>query len=223
MIPRPLAASAVIVSLVLLSGCASRAAARHFAPAGADEARETLEALAAAERRAADLPAARLLYDAKMGGTGAPALPGTLAVTYDGTTVRRASLTGPFGSRVAEYDSGRVTGEDRHALVVDPASLRAVLAGAWPGPPSSIDGCDGADCLAVWKAPLRVTATVNRTEQRLAGLDIAAEGGRLTVTYEGEADPWPRRISAREEKSGRSLKLSLVAVEPASPAVAAAP
>ena len=44
---------------------------------------------------------------------GAPSVPGTLAVTYDGTTVRRASLTGPFGSRVAEYDSGRVTGEDQ--------------------------------------------------------------------------------------------------------------
>lgn len=223
MIPRPLAASAVLASLLLLSGCASHAAARHFVPAGADEARETLDALAAVERRAADLPAARLLYDAKMGGKGAPSVPGTLAVTYDGTTVRRASLTGPFGSRVAEYDSGRVTGEDHRALVVDPGSLRAVLAGAWPGEPASIDGCDGADCLAVWNAPLRVTATVDRKQQRLDALDIAAEGGRLTVTYEGAADPWPRRISAREEKSGRSLKLSLVAVEPSAPAVAAGP
>jgi hypothetical protein len=223
LIPRRLAASAVLASLLPLSGCASRAAARHFVPAGADEARETLDALAAVERRAADLPAARLLYDAKMGGKGAPSVPGTLAVTYDGTTVRRASLTGPFGSRVAVYDSGKVTGEDHRALVVDPGSLRAVLAGTWPGEPASIDGCDGADCLAVWNAPLRVTATVDRREQRLDGLDIAAEGGRLTVTYEGAADPWPRRIFAREEKSGRSLKLSLVAVEPSAPAVAAGP
>jgi len=223
LIPRPLAASAVLVSLALLSGCAGRVAARHFVPAGPDDARETIEALAAAERRAADLPASRLLYDAKMGGRGGPAVPGTLAVTYDGTSVRRASLTGPFGSRVAEYDSGKITGEDRRALVLDPASLKAVLAGAWPGEPASIDGCDEADCLAVWNSPFRVTATVDRRQQRLDELAIAADGGRLTVTYGGAADPWPRRISAREETSGRSLNLSLVAVEPAAPDAASRP
>ncbi len=223
MIPRPLAAFAVLVPLFVLSGCASRAAARHFAPALASEARETIEALAAAERRAADLPASRLLYDAKMAGGSGPAVPGTLAVTYDGTAVRRASLTGPFGARVAEYDAGKVTGQDRGALVVDPASMRAVLAGAWPGEPASIDGCDGADCLAVWNSPVRVTATVDRNARRLDALDIVGDGGRLTVTYEGDVDPWPRRITAREEKSGRSLRLSLVAVEPAASGVAARP
>ncbi len=212
MIPRPLAALAPIL---LLSACATGAAARRFTPPGENDERETVEATAAAERRAGELPASRLLYDARMSGGGAPAVPGTLAVTYDGANVRKASLSGPFGSKVAEYDAGRITGEDQRALVVDPAALRAVLAGAWPGPPSSIEGCDGDDCLAVWDAPVHVTATVDRRQRRLDSLAIATRTGRLTVTYGGSASPWPERILAREEPSGRSLKLSLVAVEAA--------
>jgi hypothetical protein len=220
---RLLAGLAVLASALLLAACATGRAARHFTPPDAGETRETVEALAVAVRRAAELPASRLLYDARMGGGGAPAVPGTLAVTYDGEVVQRASLTGPFGSRVAEYDSGRVTGEDRRALVVDPASLRAVLAGVWPGEPVAVTGCDGADCLAVWDTPRRVTATVDRKEQRLDSLEIAAESGKLTVTYAGTTSPWPQRISAREDPSGRRLSLSLVAVESVSPARADGP
>jgi hypothetical protein len=223
LIPRPFAAFAVLAPVLLLAACATGGAARRFVPPGESQIRETFDALAAAERRAGELPASRLLYDARMSGGGAPAVPGTLAVTYDGKKVQRASLTGPFGSRVAEYDAGTVTGEDRRALVVDPAALRAVLAGAWPGEPASIDGCDGGDCLAVWNTPVRVTATVDRREQRLDSLEIASENGRLTVTYGGTASPWPQRVSAREEPSGRSIRLSLVAVEAASVAGAATP
>lgn len=215
MIPRPFAGLAVLAPVLLLAACATGGAARRFAPPDETDTRETIDVLADVERRAGELPASRLLYDARMSGGGAPAVPGTLAVTYDGSSVRRASLTGPFGSRVAEYDAGTVTGEDRQALVVDPGALRAVLAGAWPGEPSSVEGCDGAACLAVWVERERVTATVDRKGRRLDSLVIAGASGKLTVTYGGTANPWPQRISAREEPSGRSLRLSLVAVEPA--------
>ncbi len=217
MIPRRLAALAPVL---LLFACATGRGARQFAPPAENDTRETLAALAAAERRAAELPASRLLYDARMSGGGAPAVPGTLAVTYDGTGVRRASLTGPFGSRVAEYDAGTVTGEDRRALVVDPAALRRCSRG--PGRASRPGSRDATaeDCLAVWDAPVRVSATVDRKEQRVDSLVISGETGTLTVTYGGEASPWPQRIAARDEPSGRSLKLSLVAVEADRPAAA---
>ena len=73
-----------------------------------------------------------------MGSSGLPAAPGTLAVTYDGGRVVSASLTGPFGSHVADYDDGTVTGEDRKAFMVDPEALRSVLAGAWARSPRPV-------------------------------------------------------------------------------------
>ncbi len=186
-----------------------------------------MAAVTAAQDRAASLAASRLLYGARMSPGKGPSVPGTLAVTYDGRDVARASLTGPFGKRVAEYDAGSVTGEDRQALLVDPGAMRAVLSGAWPGVPSTVEGCDGDDCLVVW-TPLNggfnggfrdrrvgVSGVVDRGAGRLRSLVLVGDRGRLVVTYEGEANPWPRRVAAREEKSGRGLKLELVATESA--------
>jgi hypothetical protein len=200
----------------VLAACATGRAARTFAPATDAEKREALAALAAAQARAASQPAVRLLYDARMRPGKGPAVPGTLAVTYDGHDVARASLTGPFGSRVAEYSAGTLTGEDRKALLVDPAALRAVLAGAWVGEPHAVEGCDGDDCLVAWNGRVRVGAVVARREQRFRSLSLEGEGGKLIVDYAGEVDPWPTQISASEEKSGRGLKLSLVGRDPQS-------
>ena len=151
-----------------------------------------------------------------------PAVPGTLAVTYDGREIARASLTGPFGKRVAEYNAGSVTGEDRQAFVVDPEALRAVLSGAWPGEPASIEGCDGDECLVVWPPAagtkgggrVAVSGVVDRRAARFRSLTLEGERGTLAVTYEGENDPWPSRIDASEERSSRGLKLTLAAREP---------
>ena len=162
-----------------------------------------------------------------------PAVPGTLAVTYDGREVARASLTGPFGKRVADYNAGSVTGEDRKAFVVDPEALRAVLSGVWPGEPASIEGCDGDECLVVWPSPgsakaggrVEVSGVVDRRAARFRSLTLEGDRGTLAVTYEGEIEPWPSRIDASEERSGRGLKLSLAAREPgeAAPASPGAP
>lgn len=221
MIARRLARVVLSLSLLAAAACASRPPARAFAPAAPADAADAERALDEAVRRADALPASRLLYDAKIGSRGSPTVPGTLAVTYDGRALRRASLTGPFGARVAEYDAGTVTGEDRTALVVDPAALRAVLAGAWPGKPASIRGCDGNDCLAEYDGRVRASAVVDRAAARLVSLTIEGDSGRLDVDYSGKADPWPEKIAARDERSGRSLKLSLVAVEPAATATPA--
>jgi hypothetical protein len=216
---------ALLAPLLLLAACATGRPSRHFTPANDLQREEALAAVAAAQDRAASLPASRLLYDARMNPGKGPAVPGTLAVTYDGRDVVRASLTGPFGKRVAEYDAGSITGEDRQALVVDPGALRAVLSGAWPGAPSSVGGCDGDECLVIWtpvSGRVGVSAVVDRRAGRLESLVLDGDRGRLVVTYEGQADPWPRRLAAREEKSERGLKLVLAAQEAAGDAAPAA-
>lgn len=239
--PRALLGLAGLSSLfVLLTACAGGGALRRFGPAGPEDVREALAAWTSAQQRADSLPPSRLLYDARMGTSGLPSVPGTLAVTYGDDRVRAASLTGPFGSRVAEYREGEgnhqgvgvITGEDRKAFVVDPDALRSVLAGVWRGaadsPAPTVAGRDGADCLLTWSGggvAYRAEAVLDLSSQRLRSLALSGAGGRLSIAYAGEFRPWPQRIALKEESSGRSLSLSLIATEPlnASPAPGPAP
>jgi len=202
--------------LCVLAACATARPQPELAPATPEQREQALGIWNAAVERAASLSASRLLYDAKMASGAAPSVPGTLAVTYDGKAVTVASLTGPFGSRVAEYRDGTVTGEDKRALVVDPEVLRSVLAGAWSSgsSPLSVEGCDAAQCLLAWKVQDgRGTAFVE-----LAGgvrsMDLSGASGHLLVGYAGEARPWPAEVTVRDMNSGRHLALKLVAVEP---------
>ena len=150
-----------------------------------------------------------------MASGGAPSVPGTLAVTYDGKAVTVASLTGPFGSRVAEYRDGAVTGEDRKALVVDPDVLRSVLAGAWSAGAVSVEGCDAGQCQLGWSAEAgRGTAVIDLAGGGVRSMDLSGSAGHLLVDYTGETAPWPAKITVRDEKSGRNLSLKLIAVEP---------
>jgi hypothetical protein len=206
--------------LIAPTGCASRRAAARFTPASEAQVREALDAWSSIRARAEALPATRLLYDARMAGKGAPSLPGTLAVTYDGADVTRASLTGPFGKPVAEYAGGEITGGGRAPFPVDPRILKSVLAGSWPGEPASVAGCDAESCLLVFPGAIRAEAVLDRAAGRLSSLRITGEAGALAVTYEGAAPaPWPERIAVEEEKASRRLGLRLVAAEPgASPA-----
>ena len=212
---RPLA-GAILVGLFLSAGCASHRAAARYAPASDLQARDALDAWASIRRRADALPPSRLLYDARLSGKGVPALPGTLAVTYDGSDVSRASLTGPFGSSVAEYADGTLTGGGRRPFPVDPRLLKSVLGAAWPGDPSKVAGCDGAACLLVFEGPVRAEAVVQLEQARIVSMRITGQAGSLSVTYEGAApSPWPERIAVLEEGKSRSLALRLVASEPA--------
>jgi hypothetical protein len=220
----------LLVALVVLSSaCAGGGALRRFGPAGPEDVREALSAWTWARERADSLPPSRLLYDARMGTSGLPSVPGTLAVTYGGDRVRTASLTGPFGSRVAEYGNGMITGDDRKAFVVDPDALRSVLAGVWRGaadvPAPTVAGRDGGDCLLTWSggaSAYRAEAVLDLASQRLRSLALSGAGGRLSISYAGEFRPWPERIALKEESSGRSLSLSLIATEPLEGAAAPA-
>jgi hypothetical protein len=213
--------------LILSAGCATRRAAARFAPASQDQAREALDAWSRIRSRADALPASRLLYDAKMASKGAPSVPGTLAVTYDGAAVTRASLTGPFGKPLAEYAGGTITSGAREPFPVDPRVLKSVLAGAWPGDPTSVEGCDGAACLLAFRGAIGADAVVDRADARMLSLRITGEAGALAVTYEGAAPaPWPERIAIESERDSRRLALRLVASEPnaaAAPAPGGAP
>ena len=152
-----------------------------------------------------------------MSSGGAPSIPGTLAVSYDGHAVTLASLTGPFGSRVAEYRDGSVTGEDKKAFVVDPDVLRSVLAGASNAGSVSVEGCGAGACLLSWSAETgRGTAVVDVARNAVRSMGLSGSAGRLLVNYSGEASPWPPAITIEDERSGRSLSLKLVAVEAAS-------
>jgi hypothetical protein len=164
----------------VLARCASAPPARRFPPASPDDAQRGLAAWSSAVERASSLPASRLLYDAKMGSGSAPVLPGTLAVTYDGRNVVIASLTGPFGSRVAEYRDGTLVGQDRRAFPGSEADVRAIL-----------DVAGG----------------------RLRSMDLRGREGRLVVDYSGPADPWPARLTVRDDASKKSLALKLVTIE----------
>ncbi len=201
-----------------LAACATRSGTRHFSPATDAASREALDAWDAIRERVAALSSSRLLYDAKMGRGSVPAVPGSLAVIYTDGEVKRASLTGPFGSRIAEYAGGTVTGEDRKAFVVDPETLRSVLAGTWPGSPSTVAGCDVDSCLLVWNGPPRVSAVVDRVARQTRELALEGDAGKLVAAYSGTASPWPERIGIREERSDRTLSLKLIAVEPQVPA-----
>ncbi len=116
--------------VVLLCALASRAR-RHAtaAPLRPGDARSAAAGARRLERRGQRAPRAfpppAFSTTRRWPPAAAPSVPGTLAVSYDGKAVTLASLTGPFGSRVAEYRDGAVTGEDRKALVVDPG--RAAL------------------------------------------------------------------------------------------------
>ena len=210
--------------LALVTGCASTRPSRSFPPASPEEARQTLAAWAAVRERAASLPAARLLYDAKLGSGGAPSVPGTLAVVFDGTSVVTASLTGPFGSRIAEYRDGTVTGDDRRAFVVDPEALRAVLGGTWNDEAPVVRGyADGQALIAMEKGEARVTAVVDVSGERVVSMDLSGKPGRLSVDYSGQPRPWPEQLSIRDESAKKSLSLKLLAVEPAGTARTSGP
>ena len=210
--------------LALLTGCASTRPSRAFPPASPDDARRTLAAWAAIRERSSRLPASRLLYDAKLGSGAAPSVPGTLAVVYDGKAVVTASLTGPFGSRIAEYRDGTVTGEDRRAFVVDPEAMRSVLAGTWNDDAPVVRGfADGEGLLAMEAGESHVTAVVDVAGARLVSMNLSGRPGRLAVEYAGETRPWPAKLSIRDEAAKKSLALKLLAVEPAGAARTSGP
>ena len=184
------------------SACAARTrrAALHAGVRG-PEGRDALAACAAAADRAAPPSGiAPALRRAHVSGGRDPRFPARSPSTYDGREVERASLTGPFGTSIAEYSAGPVTGEDRQRPRRRSGGLRAVLAGAWPGTPSGVDGCDGDECRrGLERSELGRVRRGRPPRRRLRSLVIEATLGRSSIDLRGEAEPWPERIAPADE------------------------
>ena len=197
----------VVSALVSLTwACTSRPV--PFRPAGAENA------LA----RADSLPAARLLYDARL-SEGLVKFPGTLAVNAQADGLE-ATLTGPFGTPLARFGSGVLEGKGMRPIPLDAEELRSVLAGVWRATPE-IAGARGNQVLLRFAGERPVEAVLDVAQGRLDSLHISRPEADLVATYEGARDPWPEKISVEDRRSGRRVELTLVAKEPADSAPAA--
>jgi hypothetical protein len=190
--------------------CASRPA--PFGPVDAEDARRALGAWQNALDRADSLPAARLLYDARM-SEGLVKVPGTLAVLAQPDRLE-ATLTGPFGSPLARYASGVLEARGVRPIPLDAEELRAVLAGVWRTTPE-VAGARGGQTLMRFPGRDAVEGVLDVAEARLESLRISRAEADLVATYAGRRDPWPERITLEDRRSGRRVQLTLVAREPA--------
>jgi hypothetical protein len=209
---------AFVVSALLSLTWACRSRPAPFRPAGAEDARRALDSWQNALARADSLPAARLLYDARL-SEGLIKFPGTLAVNAQADRLE-ATLTGPFGTPLARYGSGVLEGKGMRAIPLDAEELRAVLAGVWRATPE-IAGARGNQVLLRFAGERPVEAVLDVAEGRLDSLHISRPEADLVATYEGARDPWPEKISVEDRRSGRRVDLTLVAKEPADSAPAA--
>jgi hypothetical protein len=195
--------------------CASRPPA--FGPAGAEDARRALDAWQNALSRADSLPAVRLLYDARL-SEGLIKFPGTLAVNARPDRLE-ATLTGPFGSPLARYESGILEGKGLRPIPLDAEELRAVLAGVWRATPE-IAGARGDQVLMRFPGARPVEGVLDVSQGRLESLHIPRPEADLVATYDGARDPWPEKILLEDRRSGRRVQLTLIAKEPADSAPA---
>ncbi len=213
--PRAPTAAALLLA-GFCAACASHRAAppRLFAPVGEEGRAPALAAWEQAVRRADSLTPSRLLYDAKF-GRGHVKISGTLAVVATPEAVK-ATATGPFGSTLAEYEGGAFRFGGRDPLFLDPELLRGVLAGIWRGGPPTVVGSDGDDDLLRWDGADGVVteAVLDVAAARLKSLRVSAANAEVSVVFSGDFDPWPQVVELSDAKSGQSLRLKRMAIEP---------
>lgn len=200
---------ALLVCL-LAASCASRGQ-RVFPAAGPEDARRALEAWTRAVARADALPAARLLYETRV-SQGPFGISGTLAVSAGANTLE-ATLTGPFGSPLAQYRAGALRGEGLRPVVIPPSQMRWLLAGVWEGGTPTVEGIDGGEALLRWRGGEDVEGVLDVAAARFRSLEVSRGQGKILATYAGAASPWPERIEIEDTASGGRLRLTLIAVE----------
>ena len=201
----------LVATLVSLTwSCASRPA--PFKPAGAEDARRALDAWQNALARADSQPPVKLLYDARM-SEGLVKFPGTLAVDAQPDRLA-ATLTGPFGSPLARYESGVLEGKGLRPIPLDAEELRSVLAGVWRETPE-VAGARGDQALIRFPGARPVEAVLDLPQERLESIHISRPEADLVATYAGTRDPWPEKITLEDRRTGRRVQLTLVAKEPA--------
>jgi hypothetical protein len=203
---------AFLLLVVLAPGCAGRRQP-VFVPAAREEAERALTVWRDAAARAEALGPARLLYDARV-SQGPFRIVGTLAVV-ESPPVVDATLSGPFGDVIARYEAGALRGNGIRPILVAPDELRWLLAGIWKGAEEpSVAGMDGQDALLRWTSREQVEGVLDLAARRFKSLRVTRPEGAIFATYSGDTSSRPQRIELEDIKSGNSMRLSLIGVEP---------
>lgn len=156
---------------------------------------------------------ANLLYDASLSGK-LLRTDGTLAVRLRGDRVE-GTLAGPFGTPIATYANGELSGEKLKPVRLPPGQLRAVLAGTWVGADPAVAGENGSEVLLRWADGERAEGIFDVGREELVSLRISRPEGELEARYSGTRSPWPDRIEIDEKGTGVHLRLKLLSREAA--------
>ena len=158
--------------------------------------------------RAAAADGAKLLYDARI-SQGIARSSGTLAVVLRADAVT-AILTGPFGSPLAHYENGALTGQGIRPVPIDPAALHALITGAWSGPDPTVTGISGDAARLAWPG---VEGVLDVPRSVFESLRVDRAEGSVEAVYDGARNPLPEKVDLQDLKSGSHLKLRLLGME----------
>jgi len=208
--PRLVGAAGTAVALALVCACAS-AGGGAFAPASPDKASRAVAIWQSAVERAEAEGDVNALYDASL-SQGLRRTGGTLAVRFRGDTAD-GTLAGPFGSPIARYDHGELSGEKLEPVALPPEELRGFLSGVWPAPAPAVVGERGGEVLLRWPGKQTVEGVFDVGRGELLSLRVARAEGDLEAKFSGTRDPWPSGIEIEEKRSGSKLRLKLLSRE----------
>ncbi len=200
----------VLLALAFPVGCASRGLG-GFAPASAERAAAASLAWHDSAARAPAPADANLLYAATL-SQRLLRTDGTLAVRLRGDSVE-GTLSGPFGSSIAAYRDGTLSGEKIEPVSLPPRQLRAILAGTWTGGSPSVAGMKGREVLLRWTGDDSAQGVFDVDRGQLLSLFVDRPEGELAARFSGPRDPWPERIEIHENRSGSMLRLKRIAFE----------
>jgi hypothetical protein len=201
-------AGLLLVSVSAVS-CASRPPG--FFPASAERATAALAAWQEVVAAADAVADANLLYEAAV-SQKVFRTSGTLAIRLRGRSLE-GTLAGPFGSPIATYREGVLSGEKIAPIALPANQMRAILSGTWSGPAPEVSGMRGAETLLRWNGAERVNAVFDVEARRVVSLRVARADGQVDTLYTGRRDPWPEQIEIREKRTGSRLRLKRIAFE----------
>jgi hypothetical protein len=203
---------AFFLIVALSAGCAGKRRP-VFVPAAREEAERALIVWREAAAGAGTRGPARLLYEARV-SRGPFRMSGTLAVK-ESSRAMEATLSGQFGDVVARYEDGALRGNGIRPILVGPDELRWLLAGIWKGAEEpAVAGMDGQDALLRWTGREQVEGVLDLASGRFKSLKVTRPEGAIFATYSGDTSSRPQRIEIEDVKSGNSMRLSLIGVEP---------
>ncbi len=184
-----------------------------FTPAAREDAERAIASWRDSVARVDSRGPARLLYEARV-SQGPLRMSGTLAVR-EGRRAVDATLAGPFGDPVARYGDGALRGKGIRPIAIEEDELRWLLAGVWKGAAApEVAGVGGEDALLRWGGGQQVEAVFDVPRARFKSMRISRSEGAIAATYSGEFSARPRSIELEDLKTGNTLRLTLIAVEP---------